>query len=527
MAALLFVLLTRRVVLSLGVGVLIGSVAQHGVVSGLPTGVDRYFWANLIDPWHLRICGFALLVLGTIRLTEASNGVASMVGLLKGRLTSARHTKIGTAVAGLVVFFDDYANAFLVGSSMRPLTDRYGVSREKLAYLVDSTAAPVAGVAVVSTWLSYEVGLLGEVTLPLGLEVQGYGLLLLALPLRFYCAFALILVFTTALWDREVGPMLRAERKARQALRGRELMRDPHSLGAEQLDSVSSDGPRYLAINVVVPVAVLVVGVGVGLIYDGGGFADAFDPFTVQSWQALLSRAKNTTVVLLAAAVMAAVTALGLAVSTRQLTTPAAFAALGRGGARGLPALGILFCAWALGGVSKDLGTGPFLVAMLHGSVPALLVPLLTFLAAGAVALATGTSWGTMAILMPAALPLAHQMGGLALLVPTLAAVLDGAIFGDHCSPVSDTTVLSSTACECDLLSHVWTQLPYALLAFGVAAPAYVAVGLGLVPFWALWPLGALAMAGVLWLFGEAVENRGDTRGASAGTMEESQREGR
>src|SRR5690606_34788424 len=178
------------------------------------------------------------------------------------------------------------------------------------------------------------------------------------------------------------------------------------------------------------------------------------------------------------------------AVISRQLDVRGAAGAFTAGMRKGAPALGILFCAWALGGVSKDLGTGPFIVEVLRGQVAAGFVPLLTFAAASIVALATGTPWGSMASLMPAALPLSHQLGGLALLLPTLVAVLDGAIFGDHCSPVSDTTVLSATACDCDLLAHVWTQLPYALLAMGVAAIGYLAAGL------LQWPVLVTVLAG-------------------------------
>ncbi len=469
-AALALVLVTRQVVVSLASGVLLGSLLHHGIMGGLPRGFERYLWANLTDSWHLLICGFALTVLGMVKLTELSGGVRAVVQLLSGRLSSARATKLGTSVGGLLIFFDDYANTFLIGSSMRPLCDQHGVSREKLAYIVDSTAAPVAGLAVVSTWLSYEVGLLGEVTAPLDLPTGGYALLLTAIPMRFYCIFALVLVFASAVLERDFGPMLTAEREALSKLRGVK-----QATATEVL-------PRHVALNAALPIGTLVASVGLGLLYDGGGLARPDSLLTIDGWQQVLSRADDSTLVLFCSALVATAVAVLTAVKSGQLDLRGACSAFGAGARQGSPALGILFCAWALGGVCKDLGTGPFIVEVLKGQVSPGFVPLLTFGAAGLVALATGTSWGTMAILMPAALPLSHELGGLPLMLPTLAAVLDGAIFGDHCSPVSDTTVLSATACDCDLLAHVWTQLPYALLAMAIAALGYVAVAIVQLP---------------------------------------------
>ncbi len=493
--ALVLVLLTRRVFVSLVSGVLVGSLLHHGVVWGVPRGLDQYFWANATDSWHLLICGFALTVLGMVKVTEASGGVMAVVQLLSGRLSSARATKVGTAVGGLLVFFDDYANTFLIGSSMRPLCDRHGVSREKLAYIVDSTAAPVAGLAIVSTWLSYEVGLLGEITAPLELPSKGYALLLLALPMRFYCLFALVLVFAVAILQLDLGPMVAAERAASDKVRASE------SAAPEQL-------PRRVAWNAILPISTLVLCIVVGLVFDGGGLSHPAWLTTLGGWQQILAAADDSTLVLFCSALVATLVAVGTALASGQLDARTSSQAFVSGLRKGSPALGILFCAWALGAVCKDLSTGPFIVEVLEGQVSPGFVPLLTFGAASLVALATGTSWGTMAILMPAALPLSHQLGGLELMLPTLAAVLDGAIFGDHCSPVSDTTVLSATACDCSLLAHVWTQLPYALLAMAVAALGYLAVGaLGLplaVPLLA----GPILLVGALAAFGQRPHKR-------------------
>lgn len=487
--ALSLVVLTQRVVLSLALAVLLGSALHHGVLHALSSGARRYFLENLVDPWHLMVCGFALSVLGMVRVTEASGGVAALVHLVRNRLASARATKVGASLAGLLVFFDDYANTFLIGSSMRPLCDRHGVSRQKLAYLVDSTAAPVAGLAIVSTWLSYEVSLLDEVTAPLELGLGGYALLLSAIPMRFYCIFALSLVFLSSAWERDMGPMLTRELAAR-------------ARGATGVDAPRAELPARASLAALLPMLTLVSCVVVGLIIDGGGFADAGSALRISSWQALLTRVDDSTLVLLCAGTLSALVAVLSARAVSGLSFRRGAFAFSQGGRAGGPALAVLFCAWALGAVCKDLGTGQYLVAVLSGSVSAVWVPLLSFAISAMIALATGTSWGTMAIVMPGALPLAHELGGLDILLMTIAAVLDGAIFGDHCSPVSDTTVLSATACECDLLSHVATQIPYALLAVAAAATAYTLLGVFAAPLWGAALSGALLLPLGLLVFG-------------------------
>lgn len=480
------VLITGRIVLSLFVGVLTGSVLCFGFVDALPSGLRQFVWSNVIDPWHLYICGFALLVLGMVKVIEASGALLGLVQLAGRKLQSARATKLGSFVAGLLVFFDDYANTFLVGSCARPLADRHGVSREKLAYIVDSTAAPVAGLVVVSTWLSYELGLLEANTVGLELEHRSYALLLQALPFRFYCLFALSLVFISSVWERDLGPMVHAERRAAREAPKSSVSRPTHS--AEQQLSL------WGASAAVLPIVVLVVGVVGGMLYDGGWLSSPLswrDP--ARFGQALVG-ADHPEIVLF----RAALASLCVALVTTLWWTPATLrhvaSAFAMGVRTGAKALLILFAAWGLGDASKELAAGPFLVASLDGVLPGQWLAVLTFLIAAGVAFATGTSFGTMGILLPAVLPLAHGIGGEQLLILALAAVLDGAIFGDHCSPVSDTTVLSSTACECDVMAHVKTQLPYALLAMVAAGLALSTVSLSPgVPWWALY-LGGVTL---------------------------------
>jgi Na+/H+ antiporter NhaC len=491
------VIVTQRVVPSMLLGWFVGSLLQFGAVWAIPQGVERYFLERLLDPEKLCISGFAVSVLLTVKLAEASGGMRGIIAPIKRRLTSARATQVGTAGLGLLVFFDDYANTMLVGPAVRPICDRQGVSREKLAYLVDSTAAPVAGLALVSTWLGYEVGLLQTAVDDLGVDLGGYALLLSALPQRFYCLFALSLVFVVALLGRDFGPMWRAEAKARRRL---------SAPGKENVD----EGPpttRWQWLNAALPIALLALGVLVGFVFDGGGFERLGRqvPWSLDFWTATLTSSRRGPLVLLCAGSLGLAAALTCALGSRALDVRGTARAV-RAGVRTIATpIAILYCAWALAGVAKDLETGAYLVALLEGEIPLWSLPVLTFLLASGISFATGTSFGTMGILIPAALPLAHQLGGVALMIPTTAAVLDGAIFGDHCSPLSDTTVLSSAACECDALSHVWTQLPYAVLAMLVATGGYVLVNAA---GWAL-PLvygcGVLALLSAMRWFGRRV----------------------
>jgi Na+/H+ antiporter NhaC len=488
------VVLSARVLPALLLGIAVGSAYVFGPAWAVPSGVHKYFIARVLNVTNLCISGFALSVLLTVKLAEASGGMRALILPITRRLRGVRDTQLGAALLGLLVFFDDYANTMLVGPAVRPITDRQGVSREKLAYIVDSTAAPVAGLAVVSTWVGYEVGLLEAARQDLGVSQGGYSLLLSALPQRFYCLFALALVFLIALSGRDFGPMLRAERAARKRAVG----------PARSDDIVTSSGGRWRWLNAALPITVLCLGVAFGFFIDGGGpgRVGSAPLGSLEFWRATLSQAHDGPIVLFCAGSAALSTALVGVLASGALDLVGCARALGAGVRTLALPIGILYCAWAIGDVSKDLHTGGYLVALLREQVSPLYLPLLTFLVAAAISFSTGTSWGTMAVLIPAALPLAHELGGLVLLVPTIAAILDGAIFGDHCSPISDTTLLSSAACECDALAHVWTQLPYAVLAMLVAAGSYLVLAATATSVLVAYGAGVTLLTSALWLIG-------------------------
>jgi len=437
-----------------------------------------------------------------VNVTSRSGGNQGMVDAVARLARSRRSTRVATGLMGLAIFFDDYANSVVVGTTMRRLTDRWRISREKLAYLVDSTAAPIAGVALISTWIAYEVGLFAEVGSEIGLPETGYQLFLAVLPYRFYCLGALAVVFVGAGSGRDFGPMLRAERRAAET--GEVHGPDASPMGGRSLDATRppDDAPRRW-VNAVVPIAVVLVSVMGGMLWSGrhavAEAGVAFDVLDGKTWRLAFGGADSAQV-LLAASIVGSLVAIGLAMGQRILS----FRDAGVAWLRTFPAMsetvGVLILAWGIKSVCLELGTDRFILSVLGDGVPLTVLPLVVFLLAAVIAFATGTSFGTMGILLPVALPLAHAIAGGETPVELYlvgAAVLDGAIFGDHCSPISDTTVLSSAATGCDHLDHVRTQTPYAVTGMLLAAVAgYLALALG-APTWLpypLIPLGALAV---------------------------------
>jgi Na+/H+ antiporter NhaC len=495
--------LTRRVLLALLLACLGGGIAYVATTEpgGSPGGLqavaggswhfvaDALWRRSLCEAFHLRITLFVVFLFMTIGVISRNGGVHGLVDVLQRRVRGPISAQLCTFAAGIAVFFDDYTNCLLVGTTMRPLSDRSRVSREKLAYIVDSTAAPVAGLSVFSTWVTYEMS---QYRAPLALVTRSDGtpytsadafeVFLASLPYRCYSLFALALVVLVIVMRRDFGPMLTAERRARRD--GKPIADDARPMVAvdQSLSEPTADTPRR-ARNAVLPLLVLVIGTVVTMLVQGASAAPALPPDSGfgEHVRAILANASSDTA-LLGAAAAAYLVAL-LLTRSQQLLTWRQIAASSLAATHALwLAFGILFLAWSLGYLCADLGTSFFLCAATRESMTAVALPLLLFGLAGAIAFATGTSYGTMAILLPNVVVLAHQVGadaafggsaavgGPALMLLSIGAVLEGSIFGDHCSPISDTTVLSSLGSQCDLTAHVTTQLPYALLAFGVSA---------------------------------------------------------
>jgi Na+/H+ antiporter NhaC len=416
---------------------------------------------------------------------------------------------------GTAIFFDDYANALLVGATMRPLTDRLRVSREKLAWLVDSTAAPVATVAVISTWVGFEVGLIQEAMARLDHGTQAYTFFLQSIPYSYYPLLTLFLVYMVAVTGRDFGPMLKAEHRA---VHKGQLLRP----GAQPASDApgpaggTATGPAHPALAGI-PIFAVILATALGL-YFGGRQAAVADGLASPSLREILNNA-DSFAVLTWSALTGATLAIGLAVAGRRLSLVEALDGFLDGVRSMVIAVTILVLAWSLSAACDGLGTATHLVEVCRQVLSARLLPMLVFILAAAVSFSTGTSWGTMAILMPLVYPLGHQLPldagldvatALHIHLASVSAVLAGAVFGDHCSPISDTTILSSLATGCDHVDHVKTQLPYALTVAGIAAVlGYLPVGYGVSP-WISLVMGLVAVAVVVLRVGRKVVTGAD-----------------
>lgn len=515
-------LIFKRVIPALFLGVWIGAWIAAGLtLLGLWTSLldsfGVYVQNAMVDPSHVSIILFSLMIGGMVGIIRKNGGTHGIVNSLIGWASTPMRGQVATNVLGIVIFFDDYANTLIVGNTMRSITDKLRISREKLAYIVDSTSAPVASLALVTTWIGFEVSLINEAIATIGLDLSGYGVFLESILYRFYPWMALLFVFYIAFTDREYGPMYKAEHRARTT--GKVLADDAQvdeaAVEGEML--TPKEGKPQRAMNAVVPVAVLVFAVLIFLYTTGieavGPDASireiigAANSFAALMWGSLLS--------VLAAAVMS--------IGQRILTLSETVESWYEGLKSMLFAMIVLLLAWSLAQTTEVLHTAQFLGSALSETVPPGLVPAIIFILAALISFATGTSWGTMGILMPLVIPLTWnvmQANGMAnpdyyyILYNAVSAVLAGSVFGDHCSPISDTTILSSMASGCDHIAHVNTQLPYAVTVGIVGLlVGTIPTGFGF-PWWASMGITAVALFAFLWFYGKPlnVPQTGDGR---------------
>ena len=490
-AALVF----RQVIPALFLGLWFGAAAVNGgsfeaIWTGLLDTVQIYVVGALANPDHAAIIVFTFTIGGMVGIISRSGGMLGVVDHIAGFASTARRAQLGTAGLGLAIFFDDYTNTLVVGNTMRAVTDRLKVSREKLAYIVDSTAAPVACIALVTTWIGYEVGLIDAAIASIDELREPYSILLHSIAYSFYPIFAIAFVFMVASSGRDFGPMHTAERQAGLA--------EPNA--GENEDAPAPDmsevGPKSgvqgRALNAILPIGVLLTAAFSGMFITGEG----------DNLRDIIGTANSYTA-LLWASLLGALTAGILAVGSRSLEIGEAIEAWLVGVKAMMMGMIVLILAWALVTTTDALGTADFLVALLGDAVPASLLPTLIFVLAAVTAFATGTSWGTMGILMPLVVPLAWAIlsgdgdpgaAPLPILYSSIAGVLAGAVWGDHCSPISDTTIMSSIASGCDHIAHVRTQMPYALLVGAVAIlSGTLPVGFGM-PWWLALLIGPAAL---------------------------------
>ncbi len=521
LVSIVLAFLTKNVVVSLFIGTITGCIMLQlngfNIITALTQGfIDFTYRAlnSLADPWNAGIILQVLVIGGVIHLVAKMGGAKAIAEALARKAKTVKSAQLTTWLLGLAVFFDDYANSLIVGPIMRPVTDKLGVSREKLAFVIDATAAPIAGLAIISTWIGLEVGLIGDALKSVGIQADGFGVFLETIPYRFYNILILAFVVISAITLREFGPMLKAERRAR---RGEVLSTTEISSDSEDLEPI--EGIKLSVWNAIIPIGVLIVSSLIGFYYSGwvtimGGEDLAIielmnnTPFSFAGIQAAFSNA-DASVVLFQSALLATIVALILGVS-RKIFTISEGIGIWIEGMKGLLITGvILILAWSLSSVIKELGTASYLVGVLSDAIPAFLLPAIIFILGSIIAFATGTAYGTMGILMPLAIPLAFAINPeWNFVIVSTSAVLTGAIFGDHCSPISDTTILSSTGAGCDHIEHVRTQIWYAIFVGIVTVLfGYIPAGLGLSIFIVL-PLSLLALFILTMIFGKKVDEK-------------------
>ncbi len=499
--AILLALITRQVIIALFFGIWLGVTFLYDMnpILGFLHTLDEYIVQAVAKPDRISILIFSLVLGGMVGVITRSGGTRGIVEKLATYANNPRHGQLATWAMGVLIFFDDYANTLIVGNTMRPLTDRLRISREKLSYLVDSTAAPVANIAIISTWIGYEISLINQSFQSLGITDNAYITFIKTIPYNFYPLYALIFGFFVAWLLRDFGSMYRAEVRARTS--GAVLREGAFPLA----DLTSTDVEEEKGIplrwyNAFIPIGVVILTVAVGLVYTGyqsfptGNLAFREAGF-IRKISLIVGNA-DSFAVLMWASFLGSITAILLAIGQRLLNLHQAMEAWVKGIRSMVMAAIILTSAWAIGQICQDLFTADYVIHLTQHFLTPHWLPLTTFLTAAVISFATGTSWGTMAILMPIAIPLAYKFPaahGLAqahitnLILSTTAAVLAGATFGDHCSPISDTTIMSSMASGADHIDHVRTQLPYALTVALVASLfGYIPVGFGLSDWWVL-----------------------------------------
>jgi len=486
-------LLFRHVLVALFLGVWLGALllADLSPIASFARLLDTHLVGAMADRGHASIVLFSLLLGGMLGLMTQSGGAKGLAAWASTDTRSRRRGQLTTWFLGLLVFFDDYANSLLVGASMRPVTDRLRISREKLAFIVDATAAPVASLALISSWIGVEVGYIADQFAHLGIERDAYLTFIETIPFRFYPILMLLFVFWVSFRGRDFGPMRRAEERA--LTHG--LVSRPGAQPASDFhDEAVPDDVEGRAMNAVVPVVVVVFVAALGIYFDGR--AKALEAGLQPSLRAIVGEASSSAAILWATGA-GCLSALALSVWSGALSFGKSIDAWMGGMKSMLYAVVILVLAWALGGVCRDLDTAGFLIGAVGDWISPVWIPASVFVLAALVSFATGTSWGTMAILFPLVVPLAHRIapGQETILLGTVSSILAGAVWGDHCSPISDTTVLSSMATSCDHMDHVRTQLPYALFIGGVSLScAELPVAAGWYGPWVGLLVGALVM---------------------------------
>jgi Na+/H+ antiporter NhaC len=477
LVAILLAIVTKEVLLSLFIGTWVAGTMLAGgnPITGFGNSVES-LWNALGDPWSARIVLTSLTLGGLVGIMRVGGGIEAIVHWITKKIKSVKGALLATELAGFVIFFEDYVNTLVVGTTMSPITKEYKISKEKLSYIVDSTAAPIACIAGISSWVAYLVGQIGMQFDDLGISLSPYGAYLKSIPFVVYSFVALSLLTYVVLSEKDFGPMLEAERRAR---RTGKILRDGAKplIAAEQKGlEPDKDCPKRL-INFIVPIVSL-IGLIVILLIKTGGWPE------VSISEAIANGSSSKSLCL------GSFGAVFITLVLYKIQNLVPTSILFKGYMEGMRSIFfgtlILIFAWGIGSSIKAVGTAKFLVGITEGVLSPAIIPLITFLVGGVISFSTGTSYGTVAVLMPIVIPIVFNVSTvdgidpMMYIIPTIGAVFAGAIFGDHCSPISDTTIMSSMFSGADHIDHVKTQMPYAVLAGLGAVIGYIGVAIGL-----------------------------------------------
>ncbi len=458
--AIVLALITKEVYSSLAIGIIVGGLiyACGNLEIMLTQVVCDGFIANVADSYNVGILIFLVLLGTLVAMVNKSGGAAAFGKWATTRVRSRAGAQIMTIILGIIIFIDDYFNCLTVGSVMRPVTDKQNISRAKLAYLIDSTAAPICIIAPISSWAAAVAGFANGA----GAE-NGIALFIQAIPYNFYAILTIVMMIFLAVSGLEYGSMKKHEINAMNG--------DLFTSGTQsQSDIESSDNPKGRVLDLLFPIIVLIIACIIGMIYSGGFFdGESFiDAFSNSDASVGLALGAFVTVVITTV----------YYIFRRNMSFRELMGSLPEGFKAMVSAILILCCAWTLKAMTDSLGAKIYISNLVEGSAAGfqMLLPAIIFLIAVGLSFSTGTSWGTFGILIP--IVLSVFQAGNPIMIVAISACMAGAVCGDHCSPISDTTIMSSAGAQCDHMNHVSTQLPYALTVAAVSAVSYVIAGI-------------------------------------------------
>lgn len=471
--AIFLAILTHRVLLSLGIAIAAGAFMLNGFH---PLATGQYliatftglFWDKGLNLWNIALISFLLLLGLLTAFITRMGGTTAFAKWALVHIKSARQARLFTVFLGMLIFIDDYFNSLAVGQVSRPVTDQYKISRAKLAYLIDSTAAPVCLISPFSSWGAFIMGVLAIIiTSHPSMDYTPLSAFIHILPYNFYPFLSVAIVLVVAYTGWGIGPMKTHQLKASL---GQLFSHDKGPVPGE-ISQIPQDENGHVR-DLLIPILILIfASIGFIILLGIIGTRTAGQPLTVMH----ILENTDVAISLVMGAGMGLLSCVVFAIIDKFKT--ADYALVIRSGFKAMaPAVYILLFAWMMIAIINTIGTGVYLASLLNDTLPLALLPSLLFLLAAAMGFSTGSSWGTFGVMLPIAANVAFSLDP-SLQMPMMAAVLSGAIFGDHCSPLSDTSILSSTGAGCHLMDHVVTQIPYCLMKATVCLAGFLTFG--------------------------------------------------